>query len=420
MTSDTLKDNLLTHVLTPVLNYLPTPVSTTFKDLYASNPTSLVVLLLSSLLLIFQLFSRPISKSDRSFKSVTTLLNRGEKTNEDIDETVKRYEGLFTDARTDVGANTTEEAIGKRADEYKDMVSSFYDLVTDFYEYGWGQSFHFAPRFTHETFTESIYRAEHFLALKLGLSSSKKCVDVGCGVGGPMRNIARFTGADITGVTINEYQVKVGNRYCKEQGVDDICRSTQGDFQHLDQKFSPSTFDAAYQIEATCHSPNKTETFTQVATVLKPGGLFAGYEWVVLPENGYDSSNREHVRIKEGIEVGNGLPTLATGKQVKEALEKAGFEVLEAFDANRGQFASNEIPWYQTLKGNYTSLTGFRMSHVGRVCTHLMCTVLETLRVAPKGTVRVSSLLNATALDLVEGGEKQLFTPSYYFLARKR
>jgi hypothetical protein len=111
---DTLKDNLLTHVLTPVLNYLPTPVSTTFKDLYASNPTSLVVLLLSSLLLIFQLFSRPISKSDRSFKSVTTLLNRGEKTNEDIDETVKRYEGLFTDARTDVGANTTEEAIGKR------------------------------------------------------------------------------------------------------------------------------------------------------------------------------------------------------------------------------------------------------------------------------------------------------------------
>jgi sterol 24-C-methyltransferase len=60
------------------------------------------------------------------------------------------------------------------------------------------------------------------------------------------------------------------------------------------------------------------------------------------------------------------------------------------------------------------------MSHFGRVCTHLMCTVLETLRVAPKGTVRVSSLLNATALDLVEGGEKQLFTPSYYFLARKR
>ena len=26
------------------------------------------------------------------------------------------------------------------------MVSRFYDVVTKFYEYGWGSSFHFAPR----------------------------------------------------------------------------------------------------------------------------------------------------------------------------------------------------------------------------------------------------------------------------------
>ena len=39
--------------------------------------------------------------------------------------------------------------------------------------------------------------------------------------------------------------------------------------------------------------------------VLKKGGLFAGYEWVV--NNRYDSNNKDHVRIKEGIEQGNGL-----------------------------------------------------------------------------------------------------------------
>jgi len=54
------------------------------------------------------------SSKDRSFASVTTLLNRDEKTNDDISETVKRYEGLFTDARSNVGANTTDAAIGKR------------------------------------------------------------------------------------------------------------------------------------------------------------------------------------------------------------------------------------------------------------------------------------------------------------------
>ena len=90
------------------------------------------------------------------------------------------------------------------------------------------------------------------------------------------------------------------------------------------------------------------------------------------------------------------------------------------------------------------SLSGFRMTRLGRACTHAMVTVLETLRIAPKGTagrgvlvgarrgrssergpdgriqVHVSAMLNATAIDLVEGGKREIFTPSYFFLARKK
>lgn len=346
------------------------------------------------------------------------LLNNSCSINKDINGTVKRYEGLFSGAREDVGKITEEDNVAVRQGEYQDMVSSFYDLVTDFYEYGWGQSFHFAPRYNHESFSESILRAEHFLALKLNLGESKKCLDVGCGVGGPMRNIVEFSSADITGVTINDYQVLVGNRYNKARGLDDKCRSTQGDFQKLSKTFPKQSFDCAYQIEATCHSPDKVVTFSEVAHCLKPGGLFAGYEWVVLPENGYDADDMDHVRIKEGIEVGNGLPTLATGEQVKESLRKAGFEVLEAYDANRGMKSEHEIPWYRTLQGGWKP-TEFRMTWLGRVMTHLMVSTLEFLRIAPKGSTSVSRILNATALDLVEGGEKQIFTPSYFFLAKK-
>jgi sterol 24-C-methyltransferase len=64
-------------------------------------------------------------------------------------------------------------------------------------------------------------------------------------------------------------------------------------------------------------------------------------------------------------------------------------------------------------------MSGFRMTTLGRTLTHAMVTFLETIRIAPKGSVRVSALLNATALDLVEGGKKELFTPSYFFLAKK-
>lgn len=56
------------------------------------------------------------------------------------------------------------------------------------------------------------------------MDSTKKVLDVGCGVGGPMRNIASFTGADITGVTINDYQVRIGNKYNEQKGLEEICR----------------------------------------------------------------------------------------------------------------------------------------------------------------------------------------------------
>jgi len=336
-----------------------------------------------------------------------------------VDNSIAGYEKLFSGARNDVGSITNDESIKTREKEYKTMVNSFYDLVTDFYEWGWGQSFHFAPRVEGETFVESIKRCEFYLALRLGMKHGMKALDVGCGVGGPMRNIQQFTGSDITGVTLNEYQVRVGNQYCKQKGIDDKSRLVQGDFQKLSEKFEAGSFDVAYGIEATCHSPDRVACFSGVNHCLKKGGLFAGYDWIVLPEKGYDAKNPDHVRIKEGIEVGNGLPTLATSAQVLKSLEDSGFEVLDSFDANRGVHSPNEIPWYQTLKGEF-SLSGFRMTNVGRMCTHYLVSTLEFLRIAPKGSVRVSALLCATALDLVEGGEKEFFTPSFFFIARKK
>jgi len=72
----------------------------------------------------------------------------------------------------------------ERNSKYKSLVNSYYDLATLFYEWGWGQSFHFAFRYPFESFSESIRRHEYYLASKLslqGTSSSLKVLDVGCG-----------------------------------------------------------------------------------------------------------------------------------------------------------------------------------------------------------------------------------------------
>jgi ubiquinone/menaquinone biosynthesis C-methylase UbiE len=58
-------------------------------------------------------------------------------------------------------------------------------------------------------------------------------LDCGCGVGGPGRNIAAFTGAKVTGITLNEYQVQRGNELAQAQGLQHLYRSVQGDFMKL-------------------------------------------------------------------------------------------------------------------------------------------------------------------------------------------
>ena len=39
-----------------------------------------------------------------------------------------------------------------------------------------------------------------------------------------------------------------------------------------------ATYDAVYQIEATCHAPDAVGCYSEIFRVLKPGGVFASYE----------------------------------------------------------------------------------------------------------------------------------------------
>eukprot|EP00957_Ditylum_brightwellii_P159693 12154877-Ditylum_brightwellii.AAC.1 len=70
-----------------------------------------------------------------------SLLNNKDSvlTKEGVNDSIDNYESLFTGARKQVGSTSENNSIEMRQKEYKTMVSSFYDLVTDFYEWGWGQ-----------------------------------------------------------------------------------------------------------------------------------------------------------------------------------------------------------------------------------------------------------------------------------------
>ena len=77
----------------------------------------------------------------------------------------------------------------------------YYELVTQFYERGWGESFHFAPRHKGETLAAALRRYERDLGERLGLLAGQDVLELGCGIGGPMRHIAEDFGVHVTGVT---------------------------------------------------------------------------------------------------------------------------------------------------------------------------------------------------------------------------
>jgi sterol 24-C-methyltransferase len=174
------------------------------------------------------------------------------------------------------------------------------------------------------------------------------------------------------------------------------------------------SYDAVYAIEATCHAPDKVKLFTELYRVMKPGAMFAGYEWCLTKK--YDKNNADHRAIKKGIEEGDALPDIWYEQDVVEALKQSGFEVIAARDVAGNSDA--ETPWWLSLSGKW-SLTGFKHTPAGRWLTNKLVQVLERTKVAPKGSTAVSDFLNEAAVALVRGGETGIFTPMFFFHVRK-
>jgi len=291
-------------------------------------------------------------------------------------------------------------------DETPGLVDTFYSLVTDIYEWGWGQSFHFAPRLAGQDDHTSEVAHECHLAACLQVQPGQKVLDAGCGVGGPMRRIAARTGAHVTGVTINQYQVDRATKHNRDLGLEKLTNVVQGNFLELDQKFAEGTFDAAYAIEATCHAPDLSEVYGQIYKVLKPGGRFVTYEWVATDL--WDKGNPVHVKIMDEINKGNGLPDMRTRKEAEAAAEKAGFKIVSSIDLATVATPPN-TPWTARLSMN-------RFQHFVNAA---IVTSLDAIGLLPAGVKDAHDMLVNVAHWLVEGGKTGVFTPMQLMVLEK-
>eukprot|EP00188_Purpureofilum_apyrenoidigerum_P001010 Plantae.Rhodophyta-Purpureofilum_apyrenoidigerum.ctg15163.p2 GENE.Plantae.Rhodophyta-Purpureofilum_apyrenoidigerum.ctg15163~~Plantae.Rhodophyta-Purpureofilum_apyrenoidigerum.ctg15163.p2 ORF type:complete len:355 (+),score=61.39 Plantae.Rhodophyta-Purpureofilum_apyrenoidigerum.ctg15163:143-1207(+) len=319
----------------------------------------------------------------------------------------KQYTEKFRDESEEL-QRERNETTGQ--DAKKNLVQEFYSIATDLYEYGWGESFHFGVLWKDGGFQDAIRRYEYYIPMRLKVSRGDKLLDMGCGVGGPMRNIARFSGTKVTGVNISEYQVFRANKLSEEAGLGDQCEAKVGDFTRLE--FNKNAFDGVYAIEATCHTNDKCSVYSEAFRVLKPGARFAAWEWVVT--DAYDPQNEEHRQIRFGIEKGNGLPETVHYRDVLGALEKVGFIVEDAFDATE----TCEVPWWTTLSNKF-SLQGMARTTIGFQITRGLVSLCEKLRILPPGVAEAQTVLMDGAKNLVLGGQKGIYSTMYFFVARK-
>ncbi|KAK6442389.1 Delta(24)-sterol C-methyltransferase [Oleoguttula sp. CCFEE 5521] len=316
-------------------------------------------------------------------------------------------------------ATETPEIRDARKAEYATLTRHYYNLATDLYEYGWGQSFHFCRFSKGEAFKQALARHEHYLALKMGITEGSRVLDVGCGVGGPAREIAKFTGCNVVGFNNNDYQIERGTAYAKKEKLYPQVTFEKGDFMQMG--FPDASFDAVYAIEATVHAPSLEGIYSEIYRVLKPGGVFGVYEWLMT--DAYDNDNPEHRNIRLGIEIGDGISNMEKVDVALKAMKAAGFtlEVNEDL-ADR----DDELPWYWPISGQLKYMqsiwdfpTLVRMTHVGRGMVHRFVGGLEMIGLAPKGTQKTADSLALAADCLVAGGQKKLFTPMYLMVGRK-
>ena len=298
--------------------------------------------------------------------------------------------------------------------DHTETVREYYDLFTELMQFGWNESLHFAPIAPDESLEEAIVRHQRLLMEKLELRAGMNVIDVGCGLGGPLRRVAKESGAKVLGINNNEQQLEKARRKTTEAGLDQLAEYRNCNFMDM-SCFEPDSFDAGYAIESTCYAPNKEHAFAEIFRVLKPGALFWGQEMCLT--NVFSADDKRHCSIRDEIKFTLALSEIFTIDDVNRALEAVGFEVIEAKDQELEN--DSRIPWYQPMDGLTSSLRSWQRVPFGRSTLAGGVRLAEVVGMFPKDSWRVIEMLDRMADAYVAGGQSGIFTPLYCFLARK-
>jgi ubiquinone/menaquinone biosynthesis C-methylase UbiE len=178
------------------------------------------------------------------------------------------------------------------------------------------------------------------VAQQLELAGGDCVLDIGCGLGGPARQIAAYCGCLVIGIDLTRDYIEAGNVLSVWLRLDDRVSLQEGNALSL--PFTNGFFSAAYMLHVGMNIADKGALFAEVARVLRAGARFAIYD-VMRTGDGELS----YPLPWASTEATNAI---ASSAHYRDALSAAGFEIvsererrdvaLEYFALQRAQVAA--------------------------------------------------------------------------------
>ena len=111
------------------------------------------------------------------------------------------------------------------------------------------------------------------LAQLAQVSGGEDVLDVGCGIGGPSRFLAKAFGCRVTGLDLTAEFVEVANMLAHRTGLAGKVTYRQGDA--LDLPFPDASFDLVWSQNAAMNIADRDRLYGEMRRVLRPKGRLA-------------------------------------------------------------------------------------------------------------------------------------------------
>jgi cyclopropane fatty-acyl-phospholipid synthase-like methyltransferase len=169
----------------------------------------------------------------------------------------------------------------------------------------------------------------------MGIGEGDACLELGCGIGGPGRDIAKATGANVAGLSISIKQLQNLRRISQE--VDSpFTGAIMGNMQQLPVR--DEALDHIYSINAIYHVNDPVAVIEESYRALKPGGRLGVDDWFVTDQ----TADAQMEQLRHNWSTGsNGFHNF---DQFQRQIKDTGFNILEVkdFTEEAGAFLAEE------------------------------------------------------------------------------